>query len=177
MTVYFVRAVGTPYVKIGFVVQHFTLRSRLEELQCGCPHTLVIEATYPGLYPEEKAFHVRFQANRVRGEWFELDAATVATVAQPVPPRPPKPTPPRYAKTEEELELDWVIRYLQTILECVDKEVFLMYLGKHAEVIVRRGGRSFLSRSFRGEAEREAARFEKEREEYNRALAEYNRAL
>lgn len=177
MTVYFIRAVGTPYVKIGFVAEHFTLKNRLTELQCGCPHILAIEATSPGLYPEEKAFHVRFQANRVRGEWFELDAGTVATVAEPVPPRPPKPTPPRYAKTEEELELDWVIRYLENYLRCVDKEVFMQHLNSHAEIIVRRGGRSFLSRPFRAEAEREAVRFEKEVAEYRRAMDEYDKAL
>lgn len=65
--VYFIAAVGSPFVKIGWAVSP---RKRLAELQTGCPHVLRMEAAIAGSRLHEAAFHDRFGHLHFRGEWF-----------------------------------------------------------------------------------------------------------
>lgn len=71
--VYFVAA--AEFIKIG---RADSIARRLRELQTGCPHDLSLVAWFSGGSKEERAYHRRFRAHRLRGEWFrregELDA-------------------------------------------------------------------------------------------------------
>lgn len=69
--VYFIRAVGTNLVKIGSAKHP---RLRLDNLQVGCPHRLVIEAAIISTPQEsESTFHRRFSKYHHRGEWFKRE--------------------------------------------------------------------------------------------------------
>ena len=67
--VYFIvnREVGT--VKIGVSTNP---KSRMNHLQIGSPHRLVLAATSPGGYSLENQLHVQFAKHRLSGEWFRL---------------------------------------------------------------------------------------------------------
>jgi hypothetical protein len=68
MMVYFVRAVGTPYVKIGKAL-HFP--GRLIVLQCANPHKLeLVREIHDVDASVESAAHTQFAHLHVRGEWF-----------------------------------------------------------------------------------------------------------
>lgn len=68
--IYFVHAVGTDFVKIGFTQQR--LSSRVFSLQVACPHELVPIAAFDGMQRYESIIHKRFAHLRVRREWFRL---------------------------------------------------------------------------------------------------------
>ena len=67
--VYFVEAVGTDRVKIGWTKDD-GLEQRLATLQTGCPYPLRAVATYPGLMFHEHQEHSAFRDDWVHGEWF-----------------------------------------------------------------------------------------------------------
>ncbi len=69
--VYFIEAVGTNRIKIGFTSKK-TPHERLESLQTACPYPLAILGWYPGSMATELALHERFASLRVmpRAEWF-----------------------------------------------------------------------------------------------------------
>lgn len=69
--IYFVEAVGTDLLKIGFTDRD--VECRLKELQTGCPHKLRVLATYDGGVAEEAALHTVFSHLRTTGEWFRMD--------------------------------------------------------------------------------------------------------
>jgi hypothetical protein len=58
--VYFIQAVGTPFIKIGRSQQR-SIKKRLAGMETGCPHNL-----------QAKWLHKRFRKMRVRGEWFTV---------------------------------------------------------------------------------------------------------
>ena len=70
--IYFIQAEDTPRgpVKIGFTED---IVQRLRLLQAGNPSTLHAIATMPGDLIRERELHKRFDAGRVRGEWFGFD--------------------------------------------------------------------------------------------------------
>ena len=87
-TIYFVEAVGTGYVKIGFTRQMASRRVR--ELQTASPHELRLLAWMEEFEGREATIHARFHHLRYRGEWFRLDEALrlfVAEVAAHAPAR------------------------------------------------------------------------------------------
>jgi hypothetical protein len=55
-------------VKIGFAANP---ELRVKDLQCGSPIPLHILATIDGAEKDERAYHQRFKAHRLHGEWFE----------------------------------------------------------------------------------------------------------
>lgn len=70
--VYFVRAVGTDLVKVGF---SDAVARRLKELQTTSPHELVVEHTLIGTQAIEAELHRRLKryGKHVRGEWYRLE--------------------------------------------------------------------------------------------------------
>ena len=78
--VYLVHCKGTTYYKIG--ISKIDYHLRLSALQSGCPFELemiyVIHANDYRKY--EKKLHDMFKDTCVRGEWFDLDEASLDTV-------------------------------------------------------------------------------------------------
>lgn len=71
--IYFIRANGTEFVKIGYVRGDVAaVESRRRELQCGCPHELIVLACLPGGQSDEARLHTLLSALRTRGEWFSF---------------------------------------------------------------------------------------------------------
>lgn len=66
--VYFIRAVQTGRIKIGFSLDP---SRRLRELEFGCPEDLELITQIPGSFFRERGLHKRFAVHRARGEWFE----------------------------------------------------------------------------------------------------------
>lgn len=79
--IYFVRAEGTQFVKIGFTSG--PVEKRIASLQTGSPHRLVLEETISaGTREEEKHLHALFADVRTSGEWFEIDEDDVESVTR-----------------------------------------------------------------------------------------------
>lgn len=68
--VYFVRAVKTGFIKIGYSTAP---AKRVSDMQVGNGESLSLILTVPGSRAEERAFHMRFNDSRERGEWFRED--------------------------------------------------------------------------------------------------------
>jgi hypothetical protein len=64
--VYFIGG-DTGAIKIGWAKDSAV---RLKEHQCGSPIKLAILATVTGTLKDERAYHRRFAAHRLHGEWF-----------------------------------------------------------------------------------------------------------
>lgn len=77
--IYFIEAVGTGFVKIGFTKQMAGLR--LRELQTASPHELKLLTWLEDFDRRESTVHARFAHLRHRGEWFKLDEALRAFIA------------------------------------------------------------------------------------------------
>jgi len=69
MSVYFITCRALGAVKIGCAEEPW---NRLGNLQAGCPLELKLEATMKGSFQEERQFHEKFAAIRMRGEWFRI---------------------------------------------------------------------------------------------------------
>lgn len=77
--IYFIRAEGTPFVKIGFTSG--PVEKRVAALQTGSPHRLVVESTLErGTLEHEEHLHALFSDAHTGGEWFELDRDDVHSV-------------------------------------------------------------------------------------------------
>jgi hypothetical protein len=66
--VYFVSAFG--YLKVGY--SGASIRSRLGNLQGGCPTELIVEAIVPGDRDVEALWHAAFEPFRAMREWFHF---------------------------------------------------------------------------------------------------------
>ena len=77
-TVYFMAGDGGP-VKIGCALNP---SERLASVQTGNPLPLAILATAPGGYAAEKAYHRRWSAHRLHGEWFARAPEITAEIAR-----------------------------------------------------------------------------------------------
>ena len=75
--IYFVSAWDAEIVKIGFTT---SMRSRLRSLRTACPKAPRIHLLLKGTLLEERELHKRFEADRIRGEWFRLSAAIRAFI-------------------------------------------------------------------------------------------------
>ena len=71
---YFIRALDTDRVKIGFTRK--TAATRLSQLQVGSSSPLEVEHVFQVSEPEhaEALVHKDLRLYRVHGEWFEIDA-------------------------------------------------------------------------------------------------------
>lgn len=85
--VYFIEAVGTCKVKIGFTSGE--VMDRLRQLQTGCPVPLALRAVIDGDQRTEGNLHRRFAHLKQDGEWFEIggDLARYMDLAEWVLPR------------------------------------------------------------------------------------------
>lgn len=66
--IYFVRAEGTNFIKIGWTARG--VRSRLRQLQTGNAQKLLLLADMPGDQRKERSLHGAFSHLRAQGEWF-----------------------------------------------------------------------------------------------------------
>jgi hypothetical protein len=95
-------------VKIGCSLEP---AARMKELQTGCPHKVVLEATTPGGHEREKELHRFFADDRVQGEWFRLtpmietmiEAAKKAEAAEKPAVKPIHPPGFQPSRTERKL--------------------------------------------------------------------------
>ena len=85
-TVYFIQAGNDGPVKIGFTSD---VEKRRVQLQIGCPHPLKVIREVDGDLAVERAFHDRFRSRRIRGEWFQFDAAMLTSPAMKTVPSIP----------------------------------------------------------------------------------------
>jgi len=90
--IYFIQAVGTPYVKIGYAKRD-NVKNRIATLQTGSPHRLELLGTMPGGLQEEYQIHESNKARHYRGEWFVFDDNNeiewlISATTQPEQPDP-----------------------------------------------------------------------------------------
>lgn len=76
--VYFIEAVGSGMVKIGFT--HGMVSRRVRQMQTSNHCALEILAEFEGFDGEERSVHARFNHLRGLGEWFRLDEALKAFI-------------------------------------------------------------------------------------------------
>lgn len=69
--VYFIACSETRRLKIGYTKSDPL--KRMKNLQTGASGELVFIAKHPGTPETERALHQRFSAQRLHGEWFEMD--------------------------------------------------------------------------------------------------------
>ena len=74
--IYAIRAVGTNFIKFGWVKNSFGLKHRTMLLQTGCPFKLKVLATLPGTLEQEQTLHQMLKGSHHRGEWFMLCSIT-----------------------------------------------------------------------------------------------------
>jgi hypothetical protein len=77
--VYFIHDPATSRIKIGFSAN---VEKRLRTLQTGSSSTLAILGKTRGTDADERAFHQRFAAHRVGGEWFHASPELVSFIAE-----------------------------------------------------------------------------------------------
>lgn len=104
------------YVKIGWTVN---VAARLSGLQVGSPHSLFLIRVIDGGPATEAWLHRRFEAFRVRGEWFRFDEAMITVV-------PPDEIPVR-AKVKRRRDVRLTIK---EHLQSVDNDEFLALKAK-----------------------------------------------
>lgn len=74
-SIYYIGCSQTEAVKIGFTAGK--PEARLSALQTGSPTKLVLIATHRGTIEDERKLHAQFEADRRRGEWFNLSEELV----------------------------------------------------------------------------------------------------
>jgi hypothetical protein len=78
-TVYFMHAVGTNTVKIGYTLN---VESRLYQVRSSCPYYVRILFELPGSPRFEAELHSLFSKYKVRGEWFLVVGDLAAFIEQ-----------------------------------------------------------------------------------------------
>lgn len=79
MSVYFIQSGGDGPVKIGVCAQD--IEARLASLQCGNPEPLRLLGSIEGSFQAEAALHRRYEARRLRGEWFRYCPTMMDVIA------------------------------------------------------------------------------------------------
>ena len=77
--VYFIGIEPDGPIKIGKAIN---VQERLGTLQVAMPMPLALLATADGGRAREREYHARFEAHRIRGEWFERGPEIVAEIAR-----------------------------------------------------------------------------------------------
>lgn len=75
--VYFIQGECGGAIKIGYSVSP---EKRLKELQTGYPDTLIVILMVPGDESTERALHRKFDASRLKGEWFRPDNYVIEAI-------------------------------------------------------------------------------------------------
>lgn len=88
--IYFIRDSLSGHIKIGVSDKPWT---RLAKMQSDCPGELAILAIDEGGEADERELHVRFAAQRVRGEWYRTSAALLAHIEALPPIKKPRRGP------------------------------------------------------------------------------------
>lgn len=78
--IYFIQAGDAGLVKIGHSISD--PRARLSQLQLQSPERLVLLKVIEGDMEDERRFHRLFEADRVRGEWFNPTEGLMTTIAE-----------------------------------------------------------------------------------------------
>lgn len=81
MTIYYAQPAKGGLIKIGFTTKD--VKSRINELQTGCPDKLVVLATEEGGEKREAELHNQFQDLREIGEWFRPDPRLMRHIFAP----------------------------------------------------------------------------------------------
>lgn len=66
--VYFIEAGG--HIKIGFTIN---VQSRVAQIETSTPFTVTVLRQEPGTMATEAAYHIRFAAQHIKGEWFRFE--------------------------------------------------------------------------------------------------------
>ena len=111
--IYFLRAVGTDFVKVGYTAEGPDMPRRIAALQMGCPHKLRTEAVCPGAGEDERRMHHMLEDKHMRGEWFRLSPEEVSSLAV-CPPAPPDPG------VEPSLPSSWIDEIVQAMMYALD---------------------------------------------------------
>lgn len=82
MAVYFARAEGTNFVKIGFAT---TVSRRMLHLQAGCPYKLTVVRVELGDRRVESAFHALFAEHHLERDWFNWSPRMAKEMPRPAP--------------------------------------------------------------------------------------------
>tara|TARA_R100001510_G_scaffold51952_1_gene52258 strand:+ start:315 stop:827 length:513 start_codon:yes stop_codon:yes gene_type:complete len=78
--IYLIKAEETNLYKIGYTAG--SPKTRMESLQTGCPHKLVLFEHMNGSIEKEKWLHETFKEYRKQGEWFEFDDVILKKVCK-----------------------------------------------------------------------------------------------
>ena len=68
--VYFISQNNNEFIKIGYIKDIGSMRSRLSNIQTGNPYPVYLLGVIDGDEESEKRYHWRYQPHKVRGEWF-----------------------------------------------------------------------------------------------------------
>lgn len=84
--IYIIHCADSTYYKIG--ITYSGIDSRLQALQTGCPHKLVIAMMFATPNPEEDEHKLHKLCNdcQVRGEWFDLSPQMYCNVILAINP-------------------------------------------------------------------------------------------
>ena len=76
--IYFLQMANTPYYKVGWT--EGDPKSRLEDLQTGCPQKLVLHKCIPGGTVREAYIHAALNDFHADGEWFVIPRSPIRLV-------------------------------------------------------------------------------------------------
>lgn len=86
--VYFIQEGFNGPIKIGYA--HTDVASRMKSMQTANSNELRLLGTVPAKVYDERFWHARFQADRVRGEWFAPSNLLVEAIKSAVSGAPPQ---------------------------------------------------------------------------------------
>ena len=69
--IYIIGQEGNRYVKIGYSKDMDGIQARISGMQTGNPHELRLLRVIGGGIDREREIHEKYEAHRVRGEWFK----------------------------------------------------------------------------------------------------------
>jgi hypothetical protein len=118
--IYFVRAAGTDYVKIGYTLDDVTLKTRIATLQTGQPWRLELLRVIKGAEQwQESVLHTYFRIDRHHGEWFTYNPVMMDITIEggwiPLPSR--QVALKREVRIEARAALESLIERLVTLLD------------------------------------------------------------
>lgn len=72
--IYLAWASGTPFWKVGFSGQLSGVKRRINSIQTGCPHEIILRGIKPqSPAHQESTIHSFMRSHRIHGEWFRYN--------------------------------------------------------------------------------------------------------